>query len=85
MSVNYNLETGVKIYHDLIPYALAQGIIDFLYDTTWKIGWSDKGWYDADVDAKYFYHDFVQNIDGEMVGTTPIKVTVQPRVIEIFR
>ena len=67
MSVNYNLETGVKIYHDLIPYALAQGIIDFLYDTTWKIGWSDKGWYDADVDAKYFYHDFVQNIDGEMV------------------
>ena len=26
----------------------------------------------------------VLNIDGEMVGTTPIKVTVQPRVIEIF-
>jgi len=29
------------------------------------------------------YNDIL-NIDGEMVGTTPIKVSVKNRVIEIF-
>lgn len=68
MSINYNLETGVKVYYDLIPYALAQGIMDFLHHTTWQIGWGDKGVYDAtESNSKYFYHDFVPKIDGQMV------------------
>ena len=32
----------------------------------------------------YPSYDELLNIDGEMLGTTPIKVTVQPRAIEIF-
>ena len=32
----------------------------------------------------YTSYDELLNIDGEMLGTTPIKVTVQPRAIEIF-
>tara|TARA_B100000959_G_C14916407_1_gene597529 strand:- start:228 stop:848 length:621 start_codon:yes stop_codon:yes gene_type:complete len=66
MKVDYNLD-NINVYHNLVPFALAQEIIDFLYDTTWKIGWSDKGWYDADADAKYYFHDFIQTINDEMV------------------
>jgi hypothetical protein len=64
--VDYNLN-NINVYTNLIPFALAQEIIDFLYDTNWKIGWSDKGWYDADADAKYFFHDMIQTIDGEVI------------------
>tara|TARA_B100000959_G_C14851449_1_gene570286 strand:+ start:23 stop:586 length:564 start_codon:yes stop_codon:yes gene_type:complete len=58
---------NVNVYQNLIPHMLASDIIDFLYDTTWTIGWSDKGWYDTDADAKYFHHSLINNVNGQMV------------------